>query len=366
MCQKTSRYSVRKWGLKWHDLLKCFVCIVSLLSFMKGMSQSDLILKTYREITTKLEKPYYVLEGIPANAGNNHILYSSPSLKEVIGLTQYELSSDPNLFFNSIHPKYIDDYLESNRRLLDGKEKDRRIYLIKNKDTNEFVPIEELATSRLNKERNCYEIYCSLQCINEAMEVKDEADLEMISRAFSKLQHLTPEKRNSIFETTHHFVDSMAQNFNLNACRFYGYSEDKKELSIFADNQNRRAKQIMEATTRVKTRTIVPSYSEESLFFRLLSEKEYQVFTEKPDIIDILKAHTDNGIIKKFAGTALRIYNIKSFGFLPICSAAGHIVGLVTFAASQPYTEEQKKEIYDFAATNSFVFTTLLSEICND
>lgn len=330
------------------------------------MNNSDMILKTYRDITSELEKPYYVMEGITTNEGKNNILYSSPNLKILTGLSQFELASDSNLFFDSIHPDYINSYIESNKKLLNGAEKDKRIYLIKNKETGDFIPVEELASSRLNKERNCYEIYCSIRSINTAIDLQDSTDIDVIKGAFSKISHITPENRNKIFEITNHFVENMAAHYKMNGCRFYGFNAEKKELFIFADTQNKRSQQVFESTTRIKTKSVIPVYSEENYFYELLLNGKYDVLENKESIINILKAHTESGLIKKLASAALRLYKIKSFGMMPICCPDGQIVGLVTFAAPQHYSEEEKKSIYDYTTTNSFVFTCLLSEICHE
>jgi hypothetical protein len=312
------------------------------------MNHSELILKTYREITFKLEKPYYILEGIPANNGNDQILYSSPTLKEMIGLTQYELSSNPKLFFDSIHPDFIVAYLESNKRLLKGSEKEKRAYLVKNKETGEFISVVELASSRLNKERNCYEIYCSLRSMNDTIDIN------------------SLENRTKISDTTHHFVNSMSAHFKLSACRLYGFNEATKELTIFADVQVKKPNQILESATRIKTRSIVPHYSKDNLLFKYLLDGKYKIIEDRAEIMEILKAHADNSIIKKLASTAIRLFQLKSFAIFPICCPDGKIVGLVTFGSGQIYSDEQKKEIYDFVTTNTSVFTCLLDAACSE
>lgn len=328
------------------------------------MNQSELILSTYRAITSHLGKPYYIMEGIPANDGSNQILYSSPNIKEIVGLTQFDLSHDSSQFYDSIHPDFIGGYLESNKRLLKTSYSEKRVYLIKNKETGQFVPVEELASSRLNAEKNRYEIYCSLRSVNGNFEAEDETDIEMISRAFIKINHLDTESKAKIFETTQEFVDSMSKHFKMNACRFYGFNESKKELFILADSQNKRSKQLMESSTRVKTRAIVPSYSENNYLYELFLQRKNIVLTSKDEIINILKSHTDNAIIKSVASTAAKIYRLKSFGILPIACADNKLVGLVTFGSSHVYNPTELKEIYDFATTNTFVFTCLLENYC--
>ena len=328
------------------------------------MNQSELILSTYRAITSHLGKPYYIMEGIPANDGSNQILFSSPNIKEIVGLTQFDLSHDSSQFYDSIHPDFIGAYFESNRRLLKTSESEKRIYLIKNKETGQFVPVEELASTRLNLEKNRYEIYCSLRSVTGSFEAEDETDIEMISKAFIKINHLDPESKAKIFEPTQEFIDSMSKHFKMNACRFYGFNESKKELFILADSQTKRYKQLIESSTRLKTRSIVPNYSKDNYLYELFFQRKNIVLTEKDDIINVLKSHTDNSLIKCVAFAAVRIYRLKSFGILPIICADNKLVGLVTFGSSQLYNQAELKEIYDFTTTNTFVFTCLLENYC--
>jgi hypothetical protein len=328
------------------------------------MNQSELILKTYREITTKLQKSYYVLEGIPSNNGRNNMLYSSPGLKDVIGLTQFDLSSDPQQFFDSIHPDYINEYLESNQRLLRSSQREKRIYLVKNKATGHFIPVEEMASSRLNKDRNCYEIYCSLHSINNHIDQQSLMDPQEVSKTFSTHVEFNENARDEIYAIAHHFAETLLSSFKMNACRFYGYNSKTKELFIFGDVQNKKSKQLLESTTRVRTRNVVPKYSVKSSLFQHLLKREYTILESKDEIVNVLRDHTDSSIIKKLAGTAVKMYNIKSFGVLPISCPDGRLVGLVTFGSPNLYSDEQKKAIYDFTTTTANIFTCTLGEIC--
>jgi hypothetical protein len=330
------------------------------------MNQSELILKTYREITSRLQRPYYVLEGIPSNNGRNNMLYSSPGLKDVFGLSQFDLSSDPQQFFDSIHADYVKDYLESNQRLLRGSHREKRIYLVKNKETGNFIPVEEVASSRLNRDRNCYEIYCSLRSINNHIDQNSSLSREEVSKVFSKNLELTSIGKESIHEIAQHFVETLASSFKMNACRFYGFNADTNELTILGDVQNKKAKQLLESTTRVRTRNVVPKYSAKSTFFHHILKKEYTILESKEDVVNVLRDHTDSTIIKKLAGTAIKMYNIKSFGVLPICCHKERLVGLVTFGSPQLYTEDQKKGIYDFTTTTANIFTSMLGDLCKE
>jgi hypothetical protein len=329
------------------------------------MNPSELILKTYRDITNKLDKPYYVLKCIPAERDHDQIVHSSSNLKDVFGLTQLELSRDSNLFFNSIHPDFIENYFESNQKLLQGISKDKRTYLIKNKETGNYIRIEELATSRINKDLNCFEIYCSLKSIHEIIDDNSiEVDSEKNITTLEVNENKDAETYAQVFDCANYFVESMSRHFKLTACRYYGFNEPNMELYIFADTQNKISQQTMELSASIKTKAIVPKYNPDSLIFKLLQEKSYTVLDEKADILEVLKNHTENSILKKFAGAALRIYNLKSFGVLPVVCPDGKILGLVTFGSSNKLTDEEKKEIYDFTTTNSLVFCNLLNEYC--
>jgi len=328
------------------------------------MNQSDVILKTYREITTLLQKPYYVLEAIPANKGRNNMLYSSPALKDVTGLTQFDLASNPQRFLDSIHPEYIDDYLKSNQRLVAETKNERRIYLVKNKDTGNFIPVEEIASSRLNTDRNCYEIYCCLRSINEDISDVQPLSTEDIAKIFSTKLKVDTVLKTQIYEIAQYFVETFTQNFKVNACRFYGFNHLKNELTILGDNQNKKSKQTLESISRIRTKNIVPKYSEDSLFFQELFKKEYTIIEDKEDIVQILRDHTDSIILKKLAGPATKIYNINSFGILPLCCSDGKIAGLVTFGSPQTYDEDTQKSIFDFTNTTASIFTGLLEGAC--
>lgn len=328
------------------------------------MNQSEVILKTYREITTLLQKPYYVLEAIPANKGRNNMLYSSPALKEIIGLSQFDLASDPQRFLESIHPDNIDDYLKSNQRLLAETKKEKRIYLVKNKETGNFVPVEEIASSRLNKDRNCYEIYCCLRSINKNIDGREIQGTPDVHKIYSTEYPLNHELTSRVHEISQFFVETFTQNFKVNACRFYGFNAEKNELTIFCDNQNKKSKQTLESISRIRTKNVVPRFTDDSLFFKLLMKKEYTIVEDKEDIVQILRDHTDNMILKKLAGPATKIYNINSFGILPLCCTDGKIIGLVTFGSPQIYNEDDKKAIFDFTNTTASVFMGVLSSAC--
>ncbi len=327
-------------------------------------NQSEIILKTYREITTLLNKPYYILEGIPSNKGRNNMLYSSPDLKDVTGLTQLDLASNSQSFFDSIHPDYIEDYYKSNHRLLSERTREKRVYLVRNKETGNFIPVEEVASSRLNTDRNCYEIYCSLSSINKSIDENEHLSPEEVSRIFSSNEPVTVDLRNRIYEIAQYFVENFTKNFKVNACRFYAYDALKNELTILGDNQNKKSKQALESISRIRTRNIVPKYSIDSFLFKQFFKKEYIIIEDKEPIVQILKDHTDSTILKKLAGPATKIYNINSFGILPMCCPDGKIVGLVTFGSPLLYSDEQKKAIFDFTNTTAGVFTCTLEDAC--
>ncbi len=326
------------------------------------MTNSELILRTYREIVTKLDQPYYVLEGLSNHVGNNQILHSSPSIRNIVGLSQIELARNSKLFFDSIHPDHLQEYTASNQRLLEGTAMDRRTYLIKNQETGEFIPVEELATSRLNVEKNCFEIYCTVRKATAHLDAEESVQFKKFASALGNYSNANHEIEKRLFESTRYFVDTMGQHFKMNAVRFYGFNEKSKELFILADIQNKKYQGRFEVVTGVKTKGVVPQYSEDSFFFNKLLENRYQVFDDKKDIIEMLKSHTENPLLKKMAPTATKVYRLKSFGLLPISCPMGRIVGLITFGSPKSYSEEGKKAIYEFTTTNTFIFTPLLCD----
>src|SRR5687768_8081233 len=96
------------------------------------MSQSTLILKTYREISSQLDMAYYVLGGVSDEIRENQILHSSPNIKNIVGLSQFDLARDVKLFYDSIHPGYLEEYFETNKQLQCSGGKAKRSYLLKN------------------------------------------------------------------------------------------------------------------------------------------------------------------------------------------------------------------------------------------
>lgn len=323
------------------------------------MTQSEAILNTYKEIVSYLDQPYYVLEGLSNSIRDNQILHSSPTIKQITGLSQFDLARNSRLFFDSIHPDYIDDYIESNKRLIAGIHIDSRQYLIKHQITGEYIPVQELATSRLNSDKNYFEIYCSVKRTDINSYPTSELS-KFISKEASESARGPENHFQQLMHAANYLVDQMAHHFKMNAVRFYGYDSGSKTLYNIADSQNKRYQHRLETLTGAKVKGLVPLFSEDSLFYQYLLSRNCSIIDNQKDIIEIVKCHSDSAILKKMAPAAVKIYRVKSFGILPVICPKGDIVGAITFGAPKHYDDQTKRHIIDYATTNSFVLTPTL------
>lgn len=320
--------------------------------FLIVMTNSEVILSTYKEIVNCLDQPYYILEGLSGSSGDNQIIHSSPSIKQLTGFSQFDLARNSKIFFDSIHPDYIQSYIESNKRLIDGAQFDSRKYLIKHQITGEYVPVEELATSRLNTDKNYFEIYCTVK--------KPEQAIIQCSDGNAVAPNEQQESFKKLIEGANYFVNRMSQHFKMSAVRLYSYDHNTNILQNIADSQNKRYQNRLESLTGAKINSLVPAYNNESLFYQLMNTQKGHILDDQKSIIEIIKCHTDSTILKKMATAAVKIYRVKSFGLLPIICPNGNTVGVVTFGAPKHYSDKGKQIIFEYCNTNSFILTPLL------
>ena len=201
------------------------------------MSQSTLILKTYREISSQLDHAYYVLGGVNGEIRENQILHSSPNIKNIVGLSQFDLARDSKLFYDSIHPGYLEEYFETNKQLQSSGGKIKRSYLLKNQQTGEFSKVEELASSRLNKEKNCYEIYCSLVEVTENYEASAKVN-ELTTSTYAPEELKDKEEFKKLTVSVSYLLETLHMNYKMHACRYYAFNDVTNQLFLLADIQN--------------------------------------------------------------------------------------------------------------------------------
>jgi hypothetical protein len=333
------------------------------VKFLKpNMNHSELILKTYREISSQLDQPYYVLGGVSGEISENQILYSSPSIKNIVGLSQFDLARDSKLFYDSIHPSFLKEYFEQNKQMQFSGGKIKRSYLLKNQQTGEFSKIEELATSRLNKERNCYEIYCSLIDVIENYEKSE--DINKLTRSTYEPEELKGDEGfKKIIGSVSYLLEAFHANYKIHACRYYAFNDVTGKLLMLADIQNKSYQNQFETSTEVNLKTIIPVHTSANYFFEILLRKQPFITDKATEIVRILKAHTEKIILKQFARVAVRIYKLKSFGIIPITCPDGRIIGAVSFGSSKKYTEEEQKGMNEFIITNSLAFCCQLGKM---
>lgn len=329
------------------------------------MNQSELILKTYKEISSQLDQPYYVLGGVTSEIRENQILYSSPNIKNIIGLSQFDLARDAKLFYDSIHPSYLEEYFEQNKQIQFTGGKLKRSYLLKNQQTGEFLKVEELATSRLNKEKNCYEIYCSLVDVTQRIETSQTKD-ELTSSTYEPDGLKNNEEYKKLIGSVSYLMETFQANYKMHACRYYSFNERTNKLIMLADIQNKNYQKQFETAAEVNLKNVIPQYTPFNYFFEIIFGKQPFITDQNSEIVKILKAHTEKIILKQFARFAVSVYKIKSFGIIPITCPDGKIVGVLTFGSAKKYTEEEKKGINDFLLTNSFAFCGQLGKMLNN
>jgi len=326
------------------------------------MNQSELILKTYREIASQLDQPYYVLGGVGGEVSENQILHSSPNIKNIVGLSQFDLARDSKLFYDSIHPAHLVEYFAQNKQMQFTGGKVKRSYLLKNQQTGEFSKIEELASSRLNKEKNCYEIYCSLVEVVENYESTEKLN-ELTSSTYTPEELGGKEDFKKVIGPISHLLETLQMNYKMHACRYYAFNDQTNKLNLLADIQNKSYQNQIESTADVNLKTVIPLDTGKNYFFDIFLKKQPYITDKYSEIIRILKAHTEKIILKQFARVAVGIYKLKSFGIIPIMYPDGRIIGALTFGSSKKYTEEEQKGITDFVITNSFAFCCHLGKM---
>jgi PAS domain S-box-containing protein len=97
------------------------------------------------------------------------------------GLTPNEIISNPEVWFNCIHPDDIANVVEKSKLLYEKKEPITRIYRIKRVDKNEDIWVEDYVYPVLNEFGEIQELYGS---INDITPLKNkEIDLQNLSRS---------------------------------------------------------------------------------------------------------------------------------------------------------------------------------------
>jgi PAS domain S-box-containing protein len=138
-------------------------------------------LKLNQGIINATDQMFYVVKIESEKIGTNPFTYISPQSELYYGLTPNEIISNPEVWFNCIHPDDIANVVEKSKLLYEKKEPITRIYRIKRVDKNEDIWVEDYVYPVLNEFGEIQELYGS---INDITPLKNkEIDLQNLSRS---------------------------------------------------------------------------------------------------------------------------------------------------------------------------------------
>lgn len=292
-----------------------------------------LIIKSFQSLVAKLAQVFYVVV-LPGGVEQEPVLsYANTQVKNILGVSQYELFKEPDLLFNAVHPDDKDMYHQTTKELLSGPGNMVRSYKLKNHISGEYEPIEEFLQSYFSPEHNSYKLYCC---------VKQGPGLDITISSDEKLQGLGK----AYMETINEMVP-------IKTARLYICDPKTHELTLAYQHLTKESLKRLERLIGTDPKKLVPSYKTDNVYHKLISTKEPYFTNSRRDVKDIIKDHTSDSYLRTLAMPVTLLLNISAFGQLPVISKENEVIASIGLARESAFNDNERKTLSEFVKISS-------------
>ena len=132
--------------------------------------------------------------------------------------------------------------------------------------------------------------------------------------------------------------------------RFYLYEEEEggSRLKLVLHKMLSQHEKLVESKIQLKIKKVIPSLRQGSSFWEAVESGESQFFEKKEEVIRVVKDHSENKVLRTFAGWSVKMLKIKTFAIIPLKNK-NKVFGIITFSFDRKLTEQEKERMILFA-----------------
>ena len=135
---------------------------------------------------------------------------------------------------------------------------------------------------------------------------------------------------------------------DVTSSRVYTYDPVLNKLELTAQHVENGFVESINKKTGLEFSGVIPTLQKGSLLKNILDENKGVISNNHEEIIELIKDHTDNVILKTLARWVVTLMDIETFAVLPIFSNQYGVLGLMTLTASTVLSDKQKATITRF------------------
>lgn len=129
--------------------------------------------------------------------------------------------------------------------------------------------------------------------------------------------------------------------------RFYIYNEEQNALNLIAEERSDDKFYQLEKLLGFGLTGVLPRVSKDSFFYKVIHDKEIIHLSDPEEIVQVIKEHVDNPLLKKFAGWSKGFLDIRSFVMIPLVFNE-KLFALITFSSKNAINEKELSKIKSF------------------
>ncbi len=130
--------------------------------------------KQSREIIETSDQFFYISKVNPPEISGNKIIFASPQVEEIFGVSPSEFISAISIWHQSIHPQDFPLVMEAAKELYKTKKPLTLIYRVKNRLSEQYCWVEDYACPHLDNTGEIIELYGSVKNIDERKKAEEE------------------------------------------------------------------------------------------------------------------------------------------------------------------------------------------------
>lgn len=129
--------------------------------------------------------------------------------------------------------------------------------------------------------------------------------------------------------------------------RFYIYNEEQDILNLIAEERKDDKFFQLEKILGIKLNKVLPAIQKDGYFYRAINKKEIIHISDKNEIINVIKEHVENPLLKQLAGWSQIFLELSSFVMIPLVFNE-KIFALITFSSNEKVNENDLEKIKGF------------------
>ena len=311
------------------------------------------------KLTEKEEKNFTFLEYVPDSTllfdAEGKVFFVNKKACQTFGYTPEEFK---NLSLDDLIPhKFRDDHENHFSKYLNKpmpREMGSGIDLLALHNNGHEFPVE-ISLNGINEGGEMF-VICSIRDVSKRK--KTERELEKSYLELKLIDQITQKSLENVpyQNLSWEILNAHGKLKSTSWSRFYLYNNSLHKLELVSEWFKKGILKQIEKKVGVKTNTIIPKINSKTTFSAVLKKKEVIVLRDKQSIINVIKEHTDNKLLKNLASWGQTFLNIRTFLIIPYIHNEG-IFGLMTLSFEKELNDQEINQIKRF---NNRVKSTLI------